>query len=76
MSNKIFAERLNKALDDIGAPERSDERIEVLSKLIKVPKFKAEALLNGTMLLDEHLFEILTQELEVTKDWLMGMKLS
>ncbi len=72
MSNKIFSERLNKALDDIGAPERSDERIDVLSRLIKVPKFKADALLNGTMPLDDHLFEILTQELEVTEDWLMG----
>ena len=72
MSNKLFAERLNKALDDIGVPARSDERVDILSKLIKVPKFKADALLNGTMPLDAHLFDILTQELEVTEDWLMG----
>lgn len=72
MSNKLFAERLNKALDDIGVPELREERIEVLSKLIKVPKFKADALLNGTMALDAHLFDVLTQELEVTEDWLMG----
>ena len=72
MSNKKFAERLNKALDDIGVPEQSDERVEVLSKLIHVPRFKADALLNGTMPLDAHLFEILTNELEVTEDWLMG----
>ena len=74
MSNKLFAERLNKALDDIGVPARSDERAEVLSKLIKVPRFKAGALLNGTMLLDAHLFEVLTQELEVTENWLKGME--
>ena len=72
MSNKKFAERLNKALDDIGAPERSEERVESFSKLIKVPRFKAEAILNGTMPLDEHLIEMLTLELEVTKAWLLG----
>lgn len=72
MSNKLFAERLNKALDDIGVPARSDERLDAFSKLIKIPRFKADALLNGTMALDPHLFEILTKELEVTENWLMG----
>ena len=72
MSNKKFAERLNKALDDIGVPERSDERIDSFSKLLKVPRFKAEAILNGSMPLDEHLIDMLTQELEVTKAWLLG----
>ncbi len=72
MSNKKFSERLNKALDDIGVPERSNERVEIFSKLIKVPRFKADAILNGTMPLDAHLLEILTQELEVTEDWLLG----
>ena len=72
MSNKAFAERLNKALDDIGAPERTEERVDVFSKLIKVPKFKADAILSGTMPLDAHLLEMLSQELEVTEDWLMG----
>lgn len=72
MSNKKFAERLNKALDDIGVPERSDERVEVFSKLIKVPRFKADAILNGTMPLDAHLIEVLAQELEVSDAWLLG----
>lgn len=72
MSNKKFAERLNKALDDIGVPERNDERVETFSKLIKVPRFKADAILNGTMPLDAHLLELLTQELEVTEAWLLG----
>ena len=74
MSNKKFAERLNKALDDIGVPERSEERIEVFSKLIKVPRFKAEATLNGSMPLDAHLLEMLSQELEVTQAWLLGQE--
>lgn len=46
MLNKRFSERLNKELDNIGVPEATAERIEILSKLIKIPKFKAEALLN------------------------------
>ncbi len=72
MSNRLFAQRLNTALDDIGVPGRSAERIDALSKLIRVPRFTADALLNGTMALDPHLFEILTTELEVTEAWLMG----
>lgn len=72
MSNRHFSERLNQALDDIGVPERIDERIEVFSKLIKVPRFKAEALLNGTVVIDESLLALMTKELEVSADWLMS----
>lgn len=72
MSNKQFAERINKALDDIGVPQKSDERIDVLSKLVKIPRFKAESLLDGTMLPDQTLLMLLTNELEVTQAWLLG----
>lgn len=72
MLNKRFSERLNSELDNIGAPESSAERIEVLSKLIKIPKFKAEALLNGATNPDEKLLTILAQEFEVNADWLVG----
>ena len=72
MSNRHFSERLNQALDDIGVPERIDERIEVFSKLIKIPRFKAEALLNGTVVIDEPLLALITKELEVSADWLMS----
>ena len=72
MSNKRFAERLNKALDDIGAPEHTDERIEVFAKLIKIPKFKAEAMLNGIIIPDAALLEVLANEFEVTPKWLLG----
>lgn len=72
MLNKRFSERLNKALDTIGAPESSPERIAVLSKLIKIPKFKAESLLNGAIHPDEALLNALAQEFEVSADWLMG----
>ncbi len=72
MLNKRFSERLNKELDSIGVPETTAERIEILSKLIKVPKFKAEALLNGNTNPDEALLRALAQELEVNADWLIG----
>lgn len=72
MSNKRFAERLNKALDEIGVPERRDERIEVFAKLLKIPRFKADALLSGALPLDSTIISLLTTELEVSKQWLMG----
>ena len=72
MLNKRFSERLNKELDNIGAPESSAERIEVLSKLVKIPKFKAEALLSGATNPDEKLLNALAQEFEVSADWLVG----
>ena len=72
MLNKRFSERLNKELDNIGAPETSAERIEVLSKLVKIPKFKAEALLSGATNPDAALLNALAQEFEVSADWLVG----
>lgn len=72
MPNKIFAERLNKELDGIGAPPRSNERIEVFSKLVKVPKFKAEALLDGITIPDSVLLQRLAEEFEINPDWLIG----
>ncbi|MFT4058670.1 MAG: hypothetical protein QM652_03880 [Legionella sp.] len=72
MASKRFSERLNRELDNIGVPESNHERIEILSKLIKIPKFKAEALLNGATHPDEKLLNQLAQEFEVSTDWLVG----
>ena len=72
MSNRQFSERLNKELDDIGVPECFEERVAVFSKLIKVPRFKAEALLNGSMVLDPLLLDMIANELEISVDWLSG----
>lgn len=72
MLHKKFSERLNRELDNIGVPEVLNERIEVLSRLIKIPKFKAEALLSGSVQPDTNLLKILAQELEVNEQWLLG----
>lgn len=72
MPNKQFADRLNKELDSIGVPPRSDERIEVFSKLVKIPKFKAEAFINGITLPDQILLTRIAEEFEVNPEWLVG----
>ncbi len=72
MSNRQFSERLNKELDGIGVPERNDERVDAFAKLIKVPHFKAESILNGTTVLDAPLLDLIAEELEVNADWLIG----
>ncbi|WP_133128911.1 hypothetical protein [Legionella nagasakiensis] len=72
MSNKQFSERLNKELDDIGVPQENHERVEVFAKLIKIPRFKAEAILNGNINLEAPLLNLLAEELEVSADWLLG----
>ncbi len=72
MPNKQFSERLNKELDGIGVPVHNAERVEVFAKLIKVPRFKAEAFLNGITLPDSNLLNCIADELEVNVDWLVG----
>lgn len=72
MSYKQFAERLNKELDTIGLPLLDMERIDAFAKLLKIPKFKAQALLNGFTLPDAGLLDNLGDELEVNPQWLVG----
>ena len=72
MVNKLFAERLHQELDKMDVPQPNDERIEVFAKLLKVPRFKAEAILNGHVPVEEPLREKIAEELEVNFAWLMG----
>ena len=72
MNNKVFSERLNRELDIIGVPQHNTERVEVFSKLMKIPRFKAGALLNGSFPPDPNLLESLANELEVSVEWLRG----
>lgn len=71
MPNKQFAERLNKELDTIGVPSRSEERVDAFAKLIRIPRFKAEAYLNG-LVLDQKILGQIAQELEISEEWLLG----
>ncbi|MCX7090470.1 MAG: hypothetical protein NTU48_03345 [Legionellales bacterium] len=72
MSNKRFAERLNAELDEIGMPQRNSERIENFAKFIHIPKFQAQAVLNGTAIPDEQILNFLAHQLEVSVAWLLG----
>lgn len=72
MSNKILTERLNNELDSLGVPCLMIERVQVCSKLFKLPKSKIEALLNGVMAVDSNSMQKIADELEVSKDWLLG----
>ncbi|MCX7115822.1 MAG: hypothetical protein NTW08_07950 [Gammaproteobacteria bacterium] len=72
MNLKMFAQRLHEALDDIDFPIRLDERIEAFTKLVRIPRFKAEQLLNGTVQPEPELLKQIAEELEVTESWLTG----
>lgn len=72
MTNKIFADRLNAELDEIGMPQRIDERIASFAKFIDLPRFKAQAVLNGTTIPDEKVLAFLARQLEVSELWLLG----
>lgn len=72
MSNRVFSDRLNEGLDEIGMPQRTDERIETFSKFIKIPKFHAQAVLNGNEIPNEEVLSFLSDQLEVSIEWLLG----
>ncbi len=67
-----FSERLNQELDSIGVPSPMDERINVFSKLVKIPKFKAQSYINGLAMPDESTLKNLAEEFEVSVEWLSG----
>lgn len=72
MVNRVFTERLNRELDNLGLPELMIDRIDALAKLIKIPKFKAQSLLDGAVSLEDPVLSTLAEELEVSPDWLLG----
>jgi hypothetical protein len=71
MNNKQFAARLNKALDAIEFPTRIDERIETFAIVFRTKRFKAESILEGHIAPDKALLDVLTQELDVSANWLL-----
>ena len=72
MSNKVFSERLNQELDNIGLPQHEAERIEAFARLIKTPRFKAESILHGELIPSPEVLNQIAEELEVSIEWLTG----
>lgn len=72
MNPKGFADRLHRELDQIDFPTRLDERVEAFAKLMDIPRFKSESLLNGLTYPDPELLTKIADELEVSEEMLMG----
>ena len=72
MANRVFAQRLNQELDNMGLPERNQDRIEAFAKLIKAPRFKAESILHGEQMPNIETLQLIATELEVSIGWLTG----
>jgi len=73
MSNKKLTERLNHELDVLGVPQLMTERVQACSKMFELPKYQVEAILSGIATKDISSVEKVATELEVNKDWLLGL---
>jgi hypothetical protein len=71
MPNRYLSERLNRELDAIGVPSMMQERVSAVAKIFKLPKFQAEALINGGFC-KEDTINLVAEELEVSPHWLLG----
>jgi hypothetical protein len=69
-----FAERLNKCLDEVGAPADVRGRSAILSKMLQIPRQQAWMLLEGHQVPEEALLNQIAQEFEVEPTWLMAKK--
>lgn len=69
---KHFADRLNKCLDETGAPIQPRERAQVLSKMIDIPKQQAWSLLQGQQIPNDELIYKIANEFEIEPEWLAG----
>lgn len=65
---KHIAKKLNECLDDTGAPSQMRERAIVLSKLIGVTKQQARSLLEGQIMPDQALLDIIAKEFDIDFD--------
>ena len=67
---KLFAEMLNKALDELDMPSDLRERGALLARLLGIGRDKARILLNGYALPKEDVYLKMVDELGVQPDWL------
>ncbi len=68
---KHFAERLNKCLDEAGAPANVRERSAILSKMLQIPRQQGWMLLEGHQTPGEALLNQIAREFEVEPAWLL-----
>lgn len=74
LSAKHFAERLNRCLNETGAPRPLRERAGILSKIIRIPRQDAWGFLEGHQLPQQDVLEQIAEEFEVDARWLVGEK--
>lgn len=70
LSAKQFSERLNRCLDETGAPAQVRDRASALSKLLDIPKQQAWSLLQGQQLPNDELLLKIANEFEIEPQWL------
>ena len=73
-SAKIFAQRLNRCLDDMDAPTAVRERADILCKMLDIPRHQAWGLIEGHQFPDAALLNQIANEFEVDPKWLAGEK--
>lgn len=67
---KLFAEMLNRALDDLDMPTDIRERELLLAKLLGITRDKARVLLNGYALPNEDIYSKMVDEFGIEPGWL------
>lgn len=71
-SAKVFAEKINKCLDESEAPAPVRERASILSKMLDIPKHQAWSMLEGHVIPEQSLLQRIAAEFEVDLKWLCG----
>tara|TARA_B110000879_G_scaffold211662_1_gene305086 strand:- start:794 stop:1033 length:240 start_codon:yes stop_codon:yes gene_type:complete len=72
MSYIIFRDRLEIALNGLGFPLHHEERIKAFSQLFKLSKHTAASIISGTIIPNNDILSTISDELEVSSDWLLG----
>jgi len=67
---KLFSEKLNEILDEMGAPIDSNKRVSMVSEMLGVSKSIAASYLRGFSFPDEDGFKKLQASLGVNPKWL------
>lgn len=69
---KYLAEQLNKSLDDLRTPSSVRERAAILSKMLDIPKQQAFTLLEGHLIPDDNLLQLIASEFEIDISEIQG----